>query len=292
MRTPAREGAAWTADTDLRVVSWNLWIGGGDLERMLAEELGFDCSRAASSADRAVAPFVVLLQEVWRYSDALPEVEAGREVPWPIDPETRTGDIVDAARRCGLALVYVPSARNGPDDGPRPKEDKGNAVLSNVPLTSPLAIDLPVEGGRKVAVAATVAAPDGGRVRVVAVHLDVASTLFRTVFSGFQTRGRQAMGLVDGLDRAEEAGYTVDATVVGADMNTWAGNESALTRIRAAFPDSPPWDGRNTRGPFPTDHILYRAREEASLTVEEYVRVEDAYASDHHARALLLRYVP
>jgi endonuclease/exonuclease/phosphatase family metal-dependent hydrolase len=289
--SPASTPAEWSPGAALQIVSWNTWIGGGDLLRMLDEELGLDCAIGASREPVAVEPFVLLLQEVWRHSEDLPDVAGGRMIPWTIDPGRATDedpDIVEVARRCRLALVYVPSARNGPDTGARPKEDKGNAILSNVPLIDPIAIDLPLEGGRKVAVAATVAAPAGRRVRVVTAHLDVASTLVRTVLSGNQTRVRQAMGLVDGLARAEEDAYEPDATVVGADMNTWAGNEATLTRMRGAFPQSPVWDGLGTRGSFPTDHMFFRSADASAFSVRAYERVADAYSSDHHARRMVV----
>jgi len=291
--TPESAPVEWSPGTALEVVSWNMWIGGGDLYQMLSEELGVDCSAGPSRGRPAADPFVLLLQEVWRYSEDLPEVRGSRIIPKTIDPGRANGehpDIVEAARRCGLTLVYVPSARNGPDDGSRPQEDKGNAILSNVALVDPIAIDLPLEGGRKVAVAATVSAPDGRSLRVVSAHLDVTSTLVRTVLSGNQTRVRQAMGLVDGLTRAEEDGYEAHATVVGADMNTWAGNEATLTRMRGAFPQSPEWDGLGTRGAFPTDHIFFRSADASAFNVGAYERIADTYSSDHHARRMTVEY--
>ena len=289
---PDRAGS-WTPDDELRVLSWNMWIGGGDLYRLLKEEIGLDCTASPPKASADPGPFVVLLQEVWRYSEALPEVEASRIVPWTIDPGRTTGedpDIVEAAERCGLALAYVPSARNGPDNDARPSEDKGNAILSNLQLTAPLAFDLPLEGGRKVAVAATVGSADGHRLRVVSAHLDVTSTLVRTVLSGNQTRVRQASGLVEGLARARSDGFWADATIVGADMNTWAGNEATLDRMWQAFPESPEWDGLGTRGGFPTDHIFFRSADGSGLRLADYERVEEAYSSDHHPRSALVRH--
>jgi len=287
---PAEQSAAWTADESLEVLSWNMWIGGGDLYRLLQGELGLDCS-VDPAIGPPVRPFVLLLQEVWRHSDDLPEVRPSRIIPWPIDPGRTEGedpDIVEAGRRCGLSLVYVPSARNGSDLRSRPREDKGNAILSNLPLKNPIAFDLPLEGGRKVAVAATVDVPGGRSLRVVSLHLDVASTLVRTVFSGNQTRVRQAMGLVDGLARAEADGYGVDATVVGADMNTWAESESALKRMHLAFPDSPEWDGLGTRAGIPTDHMFFRAADGSGLGWTDYQRIENRYSSDHHPRRLFV----
>ncbi|MGD8602119.1 MAG: hypothetical protein PVJ80_06295 [Gemmatimonadota bacterium] len=285
---PREGGVEWRPGDALQVISWNMWIGGGDLLRFLSYELGVDCSVGGRGVS-GTKPFVLLLQEVWRYSADLPEVEGSRIIPFTIDPDRAQGespDIVEAAKRCGLALAYVPSARNGPDDGLRPHEDKGNAVLSNLPLADPIAFDLPLEGGRKVAVAATLAMPEGRTIRVVALHLDVASTLLRTLLTGNQTRLRQAMGLVDGLARAAADGLAVDATVVGADMNTWASNESAFRRMLQAFPGSPPWDGRATRSGFPTDHIFFRVESDASIGVIGYARIENRYGSDHHARRL------
>jgi hypothetical protein len=255
---------------------------------MLSDELGVDCSVGGRGTE-GTRPFVVLLQEAWRFSADLPEVEGSRIIPFTIDPGRTEGehpDIVQAAERCGLALVYVPSARNGPDDGPRPHEDKGNAVLANIPLGDPIAFDLPLEGGRKVAVAVTVTMPGGRTVRAVTLHLDVTSTLVRTLLTGNQTRVRQTMGLVDGLARAAADGLAVGATVVGADMNTWASNEATLQRMWAAFPESPPWDGLGTRGGLPTDHMFFRVDEDDSIGFARYARIEDRYGSDHHARRL------
>lgn len=286
---------AWERGTGLEVVTWNMQINGGDAFRFLRDELGLDCTADRPRLEGGRAPFVALLQETWRRSDDLPFVESGANVPWTIDEEhgrDEEADIVEVARRCGLALVYVPSARNGPDTGGRPREDKGNAVLSTLPLSTPLGIDLPLEGGRKVAVAATVHAPGGERVRLVTVHLDVASTLIRSLVSGNQTRTRQATGVIDALDEAERDGPHTPVVVVGGDMNTWAGNETALKVMWQAFPDSPSWDGLGTRGAFPPDHIFFRGSGNRAFTVEQYRRIDDTYFSDHNGRRLRLRYAP
>jgi hypothetical protein len=47
----------------------------------------------------------------------------------------------------------VPSARNGPQTIAAEREDKGNAILSTLSLKDLIAIELPFEAGRKVAVA-------------------------------------------------------------------------------------------------------------------------------------------
>jgi endonuclease/exonuclease/phosphatase family metal-dependent hydrolase len=297
---------SWTASSGLEVATWNMQIDGGDLYGFLAGELGLDCSGPVPSLGARRRPFVVLLQEVWRHDPTLPPVRPSRIVPWTIDEDdvaewnldaprpagSEDHDIVDTAKACGLAVVYVPSARNGPDSDTRPREDKGNAILSSLPLSTPIAFDLPLEGGRKVAVAATLRAPGAERVRVVSVHLDVASTLVRTLGSGNQTRTRQAEGLLDGLRRAERDGPLTQVVVVGGDFNTWVGSETTLRRMRRAFPHSPEWDGAGTRGSFPADHIFFRRRSFEAFEATEYRRVPERYGSDHHGRRVVLRYRP
>lgn len=285
---------AWTEASGLEVASWNMAAGGGDLYAYLSGELGLDCSASRPAMRAGSRPFVLMLQEAWRRG-SLPRVESGRNVPWTIDPDPdalESPDIVEAARSCGLALVYVPSARNGLDTGSRPQEDMGTAILSTLPLTVPIAFDLPLEGGRKVAVAATAHAPGGERVRFATVHLDVTSTLARVIFSGNQTRARQAAGLIDGLDKAERDGPLTAAVVVGGDFNTWAANETALKFMRRDFEESPDHDGEGTRGSFPADHIFFRRNSYEAFTIENYHRVENGYGSDHHARRVTLNYTP
>jgi endonuclease/exonuclease/phosphatase family metal-dependent hydrolase len=292
---PGGDFPPWTAGGSLDVVTWNQNVGGGDLYALLANELGLECHDGSSGEARSVDPFVVLLQETWRYSDDLPVVENESIVPWTVDPDRGPdggADVAEVAERCGLALLYVPSTRNGPDTGDRPREDKGNAILSTLPLTAPIALDLPFEAGRKVAVAASVRAPGGERMRVVSVHLDVASTLIRTLWSGNQTRTRQAEGLVDGLDKAERDGLLNAVTVVGGDFNSWTSNETALKRLRQAFPHSPEWDGLPTWRPLdlPVDHILFRRGPFGNVTLRGYRRLDDHYGSDHFGRRVAVEY--
>ena len=213
----------------------------------------------------------------------------GPTIPWRIDPDPPPGglrDILDVAEQCGLALLYVPSARNGPSEPGRLPEDKGNAILSTLPLADLGAIELPFEASRKVAVVATIRGPGGERIRVASVHLDLSSTLARTLISGNATRLRQAMGLAEALESTENW-----VTIVGGDFNTWSASESALKRLALHFPDSPPWDGRPTRGPFPTDHILFRTVQGSRIDLVEdsYRRFEDTYGSDHAGRIVWLR---
>ena len=291
--TPASTFPSWESNQGLEIISWNMNIGVKNLYRMLRAEFGLDCSAARPSVRSGRPPFVLLLQEVWRYSASLPQLEGGSVVPRVIDAERETEptpDIVVAAKACGLALVYVPSARNGVDDDDRPDEDNGNAILSTLPLSTPIAMDLPLEGGRKVAVAATVYGPGGQRVRLVSAQLEVVSTLVRTLLSGNQTRARQTNGLIDAIDRAEADGPLTAVNLIGGDFNTWTSTESSLKLMRQAFPESLEWDGLDTRGGFPSDHIFFRRKSFTMYSLDGYRRLEDSYGSDHTGRGVTLRY--
>lgn len=282
---------------EIVAVTWNIWVGGGNLEAFLTEEFGFACSERGPSAPYPGPPLVAMLQEVHRRSPDVPLVEQGAPVPWGIHPEVHThleSDIVRVARRCGLALAYIPSARNGWEAHDGLGEDKGNAILSTLPLTRVTGIDLPFEGGRKVAVAASASVPSPGpgadslRLDLVSLHLDVASTLVRTLTSGNLTRLRQARGLLTGL---EVGGFTGYAGVVGGDFNTWVSRDASLKEAAEEFPDSPPVTGQGTRGPFPADHMFFRSDPDGRLTLvaDSYRVLQELYGSDHHARILRLR---
>jgi endonuclease/exonuclease/phosphatase family metal-dependent hydrolase len=271
------------------ILTWNVKVGGADVVTFLAEELGLECEPDGRLAPEPLFHFVLLLQEVYRASSNLPEARAGSTIPWRIEPDPPPGgrlDVLEVAERCGLALFYVPSARNGPDQPGRPSEDKGNAILSTLPISDLAAIELPFEAGRKVAVVATIPGPSGERIRVVSVHLDMASTLSRTLISGNATRLRQALGLVAALESMESL-----TTVIGGDFNTWSASESTLKQLSIDFPESPAWDGRPTRGPFPPDHILFRTVRGSRIDLVEssYRRIDESYGSDHAARVAWLR---
>ena len=158
------ENPSDTPADDLTVVSWNTAVGAGDVRRFVA-------------GLRRPGPVVLLLQEVYR---------GGEEVPGVLPPgaayasrlggrpgDSRYEQIEPIARALGLSLFYVPSMRNG---GPESREDRGNAILSSLPLSDLAAYELPFERQRRVALAATI----GGttttgarwRLRIVDAHLD------------------------------------------------------------------------------------------------------------------------
>ena len=272
----------------LVVVSWNVNVGGGDVLAFLEDRLGVTCGgvRAAEGSPH----FALLLQEAHRRSAAIPPAESGPTIPDRIVPEPRPGpdlDVVQLADRCGLSFVYVPSARNGSDvisaDSVTPdtlREDKGNAVLSTLPLRRLVAIELPFEAGRKVAVGATVFLTPTDSVQLVSVHLDVASTLARAVSTGNSWRLRQGLGFVEGLQLADSAGSTI-ATLAAGDFNTWSGDETVIRHMYDYFPESPPQGKHRTRGSFPTDYLFFRQAGTAVVLLDGPEILEERYHSDH-----------
>jgi endonuclease/exonuclease/phosphatase family metal-dependent hydrolase len=255
----------------LVIVNWNMHVGGGDFERLAADVRG----QAGYQA-----PIVFLIQEAYR---------EGPEVPTELDgsasfasfirtlrPDGSRDEIENVAQRLGLHAYYVPSMRNG---GPGiSAEDRGNAILSTVPLGELGAIELPFERQRRVAVAATVsgATTTGAqwRLRVVSAHLDNMVGARRLWIAGGEFgRTRQARGLVTAL--ADEK-----TLVLGGDLNTWFGFQDAAYRTAAAaFPQTHVSDRRATfHGLLRLDHLFFRL--DHGWTAR-FRRAEHAYGSDH-----------
>ncbi len=279
----------------LAVFSWNVDVGAGDLLSFMEEEVGLSCRLGDSEASARFPQFVVLVQEAFRWSSELPPVTDQRVAAMKRRSDARqrgTPDIVEVAEQCGLAFVYVPSGRNGVDDPGERLHDKGSAILSTLPLSDFKAVVLPFETERKVAVAATVPLGSSDSLRVVNVHLEVTSSFHRVLLTGNQTRLRQTEGLIEALNRVEEDSGGTLPILLGGDFNTWSGRESSLKSLWVAFPDSPEWDGKATRGPFPTDHLFFRQAQRGSetgqgrayLVSESYRPIGPRLGSDHHAR--------
>jgi len=233
--TPARN-AQTHSSTDLVVVSWNVHVGGGELSAFIR-----DLRAGRFTNDAPPGGFVLLLQETFRSGALVPgAVAAGAPVPDRIETTSPSGsrdDVVSVAEAEGLALLYVPSMRNGRDDGVR-AEDRGNAILSTFDLSDLTGIELPLVRQRRVAVAATVSGtgPDQRpwRLRVVSVHLDASTGPRRLWLFTSAERERQVEHLVGVLDDDRMA------TVVGSDLNTWAGGtrEPAFVEFGREFPQA------------------------------------------------------
>lgn len=259
------------AGTDvIRLVSWNIALGAGDLETLVSDV------RSMSPH----VPLVVLLQEAYRDGPEVPTLLGPKALfAGRLDGRRANGerdDIETLARRSGLNVYYVPSMRNGAPW--TSNEDRGNAILSTLPLDDLTAIELPFERQRRVAIAATASGLSANgarwRLRLVSAHLDNMAGPRRLWFAGSMfARARQAKALVEWLRHDEIA-------VLGGDFNTWLGfGDLAFTQTQRAFPDTTVTDRRPTfRNVLRLDHLFFRLPDGWSATFE---RASRPYGSDH-----------
>ena len=256
-----------SSSTDtLCVISWNTALGAGRLTKLLNDV----------RALQGNVPIVLLLQEVFREG---PEVPSGQKTALFAG---RLGgkdslEIEALAAGLGMNLYYVPSMRNGaPWDT---DEDRGNAILSTLPLQDLSALELPFERQRRVAVAATVggisASGTRWRVRLVSAHFDNTVGASRGwIIGGEFARVRQTRALLDFIGD--------DSTVIlGGDLNTWFGfREPAYAAIARAFPDTHVTDRQPTfMGLLRLDHLFFRLPDGWRGT---FRRAASRYGSDHY----------
>jgi len=272
----------------LAIVSWNTHVGGGDLDALVDAVQRGDFTRG----DRIDA-IVLLLQEMYRHGDDVPAratilSAVPRRIVNALHSE-HARDVRRVASERGFAMFYAPSMRNGAAvDDP---EDRGNAIFSNLPLSNPAAIELPIEHQRRVVAVATV----GGRtsegtdwrLRLANVHLDTALALWHGGPIG--ARERQANALVAALTRS----LSFDGpTILAGDFNTLFGDcEAAVRVLRAAFPDAPPARGGATwRGA-----LVLRARLDYVFAKGEAGRIDvqrlpSRFGSDHYPLLSVIRF--
>ncbi|MGH7466591.1 MAG: endonuclease/exonuclease/phosphatase family protein [Longimicrobiales bacterium] len=263
----------------IAIVSWNTHVGGADIERFVR-----DLRAGRFTQGDSVHHFVLLLQEVYRAGDDLPErVRVAVPSRIAIDPpgSRPRRDIVQTAAALGLSLLYVPSMRNGAAPG-LPREDRGNAILATLPLEDLRALDLPYEVQRRVAAIAEIDVDDADGedwdLTLLSVHLDTRSRFARIHASAGAGRLRQASVLVN--EMAEDEPITV-----GGDFNTWAPGffERAIPFLRAALPDTPEpppqptYERRGIKGRL--DYLFFRLPNDWQAT---YHRIDAQYGSDHY----------
>lgn len=251
----------------LRVVSWNMHVGGGRVVELV------EALRREARVDGRETGLVLLLQEAYRSGGDIGSPIDGGGIPDSIRPGPARLDVVALSRQLGMSLAYVPSMRNGAS-ADADREDRGSAVLSSEPLSAIAAIELPFARQRRVAIAATLHPRGAAPLRVVVAHLD---TLI--VRPG---QRRQAAALAAYLDHARAGG--APPLLVGVDTNARTGERdptvarlsSALARVDCGGRPSP-------IHPFHFDFIfsdIDRARLRACRTLA------NRYGSDH--RPLLL----
>jgi endonuclease/exonuclease/phosphatase family metal-dependent hydrolase len=285
---PAVRHATRAADGDrmssLVVITWNTNVGGGDIRGLVR-----DLRAGALTGGVPVTQFVLLVQEAFRAGSEVPR-NAQALMPRRIDskpPSSAREDIVATARDLGLELFYVPSMSNRWDTVARGAEDRGNAILSTLPLRELCAVELPYEGQRRVAAVATVRGLDDvgqpWSLRLVNVHLDNRARWSRVYRSLGASRTRQARALVEQLGLSDMS----VPTVLGGDLNTWAsaGLEGAEEVLRTHFPLPSAEQTKRTLavshgvGAMRLDHLMFRLEEGATARAE---RLDDARGSDHY----------
>jgi endonuclease/exonuclease/phosphatase family metal-dependent hydrolase len=264
----------------LTVVSWNMYGGGGHIDSLLSD------LRAGRLDGRPATDFVVMLQEAIAVDDAIParppDGSRFAKRVGPRSPARAAMAIDEVARRHGLALLYVPALRNGGADDP--PEDRGNAILSTLPLYDAQAMELSVEKQRRVTVSARVNVQlDAGAeapLRLVNLHLDPRSGWW-TFYRGFGP-GRTAHA------RVAVRQYGSDSLVVmGGDLNTWfrGDKEKSVELLDSVFSDvARPAPGSTVYGPgmLPNrrvDHMFLRLPDRWQATARI---ITERYGSDHN----------
>ena len=254
----------------LVVVSWNVHVGGGNIGALVD-----DLRTGRLTGGEPAQSFVLLLQEVYR---------SGKDVPSSLPPRARFAlgvkprghdrvDITATARRFGLSLFYAPSMRNGPPAVS--DEDRGNAIVSTLPLDEFTAIELPLERQRRIAVAASIHGRGRERdwaLRLVSAHFTNAVGHHLWIFSE-PARVRHALALATALDLGTP-------TFLGGDFNTWFGYQDAAYKVLAQrFANLRPSDRRPTLCIMRLDHVFYQLPDGWRATVR---RGESRYGSDHY----------
>ena len=261
----------------LLILSWNVHVGGAQIEQLLPRLL-------ADRPDRT--GIVLLLQETYRSGEAVPDsYPRSLDVPSAIRPRRPALDVVALAGTFGLSVAYVPSMRNGKATSLREREDRGNAVLSTEPLSDVRAIELPFGKQRRVAVAATVTPRHAGSgpLRVIAAHLD--------------TNGARAMQARALEKRIGQMGLL--PVIVGGDLNARGGlQDAAVQAVSRSVPLERCGNGRTHRWPLRLDVLVpFWGRLDfifSSLDPRQVTRtcetLEQSYESDHLPVLLTLQY--
>lgn len=283
-RSHTRTQARFSRDDSITVAAWNVSVGGADIVAFL-EGMGVSCGDGALAGQH----IVLLAQEAMRSSNALPALTGGMKHQRRVSEQPKEAprrDIVEVAEFCDLHLVYVPSSRNGGDDGGTP-EDLGSAILSTLPLSEPFAVEMPKEASRRVAVGATIRGDGDDEILLVSVHFNTFPGPWKLLRTGNSSRVRQALALIEALEVVNQDSLDAVPIIAGGDLNTWSVHEGAMKQLRSYFAASPEWHGKPTRGSFPTDHLLLylpngKGRFSAPVALEDYNRVDDTYNSDHN----------
>ena len=156
--------------------------------------------------------------------------------------------------------------------------DRGNAILSSLPVLEARIIELPRERQRRVAAVAKVRLA-GTDLTVVNVHLENRASWWKGALPGDRARARQMEALLAQLPPGP--------TILGGDLNIWLGTrEQAYQAAAAAFPDG---GGEKLpltfRDRLTLDHVFYRLP--TGWKALRY-RAPQRYGSDHYPVVCIL----
>ena len=254
------DSASAASISDVVFVSWNVHVGSGDIRSFVA-----DLRAGMHTRGRRFPHFVLLVQEAVR-TGGVPAFSDAASGASRITSRDRAPsmDIVQISDDLRTSLIYVPSMRNGRADDP--PEDRGNAILSTLPLSAPAAIELPGERQRRVVVTARV-----GTFSVGSVHLDTFGGARRLrIFWTPWLRDVQIRSLASVLPDGP--------LVLGADLNTWHGRDEPAARFLGAFFRATPLTTDTLGlGLRVLDYMFFRAPGRRA----HYRQVEARYGSDH-----------
>ncbi len=261
-----------TAPRSIVVLSWNLWIGRGKLREVVSR---IRSGRYTDLGAHPNFPLVVLAQEAYRCDSSIPPLQQGRTGRVIVAQLGPQEDIVETARELGMNLRYAPSMRNGPM-----QSDRGNAILSTLPLEDARAVELPLVLQRRVSVTAAVTL-GATRLRVISAHLDPRGPPGHK-WLGAAGRALQTQHLLTSVDD--------DTAVLGADLNLGRGRYEPTWRLlgEAGFtfgvpPALPRW--KHTFHALPRlvlDYLLVRDR--GGTIAEAHVHRLDEHPQDRGAR--------
>ena len=261
----------------LLVIDWNMHVGNGDMQALIRK-----LTAEEEEMGRGQPDFVFLLQEVFRRGADVPSKwEFSSSVPRRI--ESSSMDIDALAKALNWWLFYVPSMRNGQETGII-AEDRGNAILSSLPLVDLQAIELPFAVQRRVAVSAIVHDKNRDlRFRVATVHFDTRAPWTRGfVFGAWAARNRQAKWLLEALnvDRDDDL-----ALIIGGDLNSYLGPlEFSIRTLSRAAPHVECGGTSTHITGLTLDHFFVRVP--ATMSTEPCRRLENRFESDHYPLVL------
>ena len=261
---------------ELVFVSWNAHLAEGKLDELIAKLRAGDLT-----GGKAVAHFVLLVQELYRRGDDVPAFDIRDRSAYAIRPrDPKVADIDDHAATLGLSIFYAPSMRNGPDL----REDRGNAIISTEPLLDPLALELPLARQRRVTLGAAinVQTADGvKRLELVDAHLEPLSSP-KTLWVFKNPRQGQVRAILHLLDRPRytDRSQTL-GVIVGGDFNTVrdGAHESAIRLLRQWSTGLTSEDLRDTHLMGRLDYLFFNLPKNWSATSR---RLDTRFGSDHY----------